>query len=144
VQKTYYPKPGDISRDWYLVDAEGENLGRLASRIARVLLGKDKPEYTPGVDMGDFVVVVNAEKITVTGKRLDQKMYYRHSGYPGNLKQISLRELLAKNPERVLHAAVWGMIPHHRLGRKIIKKLKVYAGPDHPHQAQQPQPLSFD
>jgi len=144
VQKTYYPKPGDVTREWYVVDAMDRNLGRLASRIARVLMGKDKPQYTPGVDVGDFVIVINAERITVTGKRLDQKIYYRHSGYPGGLKKISLRDQLAKAPERVIRSAVWGMIPHNRFGRKLLKKLKVYAGPEHPHQAQSPQVLELD
>ena len=144
MQKTYYPKPGDVTREWYVVDAMDRNLGRLASRIARVLMGKDKPQYTPGVDVGDFVIVINAERITVTGKRLDQKIYYRHSGYPGGLKKISLRDQLAKAPERVIRSAVWGMIPHNRFGRKLLKKLKVYAGPEHPHQAQSPQVLELD
>ena len=144
MQKTYYPKPGDVTREWYVVDAMDRNLGRLASRIARVLMGKDKPQYTPGVDVGDFVIVVNAERIAVTGKRLDQKIYYRHSGYPGGLKKISLRDQLAKAPERVIRSAVWGMIPHNRFGRKLLKKLKVYAGPEHPHQAQSPQVLELD
>jgi len=139
VQKTYYPKPGDITHEWFVIDAAGQNLGRLASRIARMIQGKDKPQYTPGVDVGDYVVVINAEKVTVTGKKLDQKKYYRHSGYPGGLKTINLRDQLAKHPERVLHAAVWGMIPHNSHGRKMIKKLKVYAGPEHPHEAQQPE-----
>jgi large subunit ribosomal protein L13 len=144
VQKTYYPKPGDVQREWYVVDAAGKTLGRLASRISRVLLGKDKPAFTPGVDLGDFVVVINAEKITVTANRLDQKMYYRHSGYPGGLKKISLRNQLAKHPDRVIRSAVWGMVPHNRHGRKLMKKLKVYAGEDHPHAAQMPKPLVFD
>jgi len=144
VQKTYYPKPDEITRNWVLVDAEGQNLGRLASNIARVLIGKDKPQYTPGVDVGDFVIVVNAEKIAVTGKRLDQKMYYRHSGYPGGLKQINLRDQLAKFPERVIKSAVWGMVPHNRYGRKLMRKLRIYAGPDHPHAAQQPTTINFD
>lgn len=144
MQKTYYPKPDEITRNWVLVDAEGQNLGRLASNIARVLIGKDKPQYTPGVDVGDFVIVVNAEKIAVTGKRLDQKMYYRHSGYPGGLKQINLRDQLAKFPERVIKSAVWGMVPHNRYGRKLMRKLRIYAGPDHPHAAQQPTTISFD
>ena len=144
VQKTYYPKPDEITRNWVLVDAEGQNLGRLASNIARVLIGKDKPQYTPGVDVGDFVIVVNAEKIAVTGKRLDQKMYYRHSGYPGGLKQINLRDQLAKFPERVIKSAVWGMVPHNRYGRKLMRKLRIYAGPNHPHAAQQPTTISFD
>ena len=144
MQKTYYPKPDELSRKWVLVDAEGQNLGRLASGIARVLLGKDKPQFTPGVDVGDFVVVVNAEKISVTGKRLDQKIYYRHSGYPGGLKKINLRDQLAKFPERVIQAAVWGMVPHNRYGRKIMRKLRIYSGPNHPHAAQQPTAIRFD
>lgn len=144
VQKTYYPKPEDLTREWYLIDAEGQNLGRLATRIARLLLGKDKPSFTPGVDGGDFVIVVNAEKVSVTGKRLDQKFYYRHSGYPGGLKKISLRDQLVKSPRRVIQSAVWGMLPHNRYGRKLMKKLKVYAGPEHPHAAQKPKPLSLD
>jgi len=144
VQKTYYPKPDELSREWILVDADGKNLGRLASRIARVLLGKDKPLFTPGVDVGDFVIVVNAEKISVTGKRLDQKFYYRHSGYPGGLKKISLRDQLDKFPDRVIKSAVWGMVPHNRYGRKLMKKLRIFAGPDHPHAAQQPKTITFD
>jgi large subunit ribosomal protein L13 len=144
VQKTYYPKPDEISREWVVVDADGKNLGRLASRIARILLGKNKPEFTPGVDLGDFVIVVNAEKITVTGKRLDQKIYYRHSGYPSGLKKINLRDQLKKNPDRVIRSAVWGMVPHNRFGRKLMRKLRIYAGPDHPHSAQQPKTITFD
>jgi large subunit ribosomal protein L13 len=144
VQKTYYPKREEISQSWYLVDASGKNLGRLATQIAGVLLGKSKPEFTPGVDIGDHVIVVNAEKITVTGKRLDQKIYYRHSGYPGGLKHITLRNQLEKFPERVIRSAVWGMIPHNRYGRKLMKKLKVYGGPEHPHNAQKPTALSFE
>lgn len=142
-QKTYYPKPGDVDRRWYIVDAADQTLGRLATRIARTLLGKDKPEFTPGVDVGDFVVVINAADISVTGKKLDEKIYYRHSGYPGGLKQVPLREQLQKHPERVIEAAVRGMLPHNRYGRKLIKKLKVYAGPEHPHAAQQPEVLSW-
>lgn len=144
MQKTYYPKPDEVSREWILVDADGQNLGRLASRIARILLGKDKPQFTPGVDIGDFVIVVNADKISVTGKRLDQKFYYRHSGYPGGIKRINLRDQLDKFPDRVIRNAVWGMIPHNRYGRKIMKKLRVFAGPDHPHAAQQPKAITFD
>jgi len=142
VQKTYYPKPDEITRDWYLVDANGENLGRLAAQIAGVLLGKHKPDYTPGVDTGDFVVVINAERVTVTGNKLEEKYYHRHSNYPGGLTSISLRDQLKKHPERVIQAAVWGMLPHNRYGRKLIKKLKVFAGPNHSHEAQQPKPLS--
>jgi large subunit ribosomal protein L13 len=141
VQKTYYPKKDEVPSHWYLVDAEGANLGRLATRIARALLGKDKPEFTPGVPMGDYVVVINAEKVDVTGRKLDDKIYYRHSGYPGGLKKITLREQLKRFPERVLESAVWGMLPHNRFGRKIMKRLKVYAGTEHPHEAQKPKPL---
>jgi large subunit ribosomal protein L13 len=141
VQKTYYPKAGEVSREWYAVDAAGQNLGRLATRIARALIGKDKPQFTPGVDVGDFVVVYNAEKVTVTGKKLDEKLYYRASGYPGGLKAMTLRRLLARHPERVVQSAVWGMLPHNRMGRALLRKLKVYAGPNHPHQAQKPRPL---
>lgn len=144
MQKTYYPKPDDVTRDWYVVDAAGMNLGRLASRIAQVLIGKSKPEYTPGVDLGDFVIVINAEKVVVTGKKLDQKMYYRHSGYPGGLKAISLRNQLEKFPDRVITSAVKGMVPRNRLGRKLMTKLKVYRGPEHPHGAQKPSNLEFD
>jgi large subunit ribosomal protein L13 len=124
-----------------VVDAEGEILGRLATRIASVLRGKDKPEFTPHVDSGDFVVVVNADKIKTTGRKLDKKIYYRHTGYPGGLKETSLRTLLQHKPERAIYYAVKGMLPKNRLGRAQIKKLKVYAGPEHPHQAQQPQTL---
>jgi large subunit ribosomal protein L13 len=141
VQKTYFPKTDDIAQEWYVLDANGQNLGRLASRIATVLLGKHKPSFTPGVDTGDYVIVVNAEKITVTGNKLDDKYYYRHSGYPGGFRQISLRDQLEKHPERVLDRAVWGMLPHNKFGRSLLKKLKVYAGPNHPHEAQQPKPL---
>jgi large subunit ribosomal protein L13 len=136
--RTHSTKPAEINREWYLVDAEGKTLGRLASEIAKILRGKNKPIYAPHLDTGDYVVVVNAEKIHVTGRKLDQKMYYRHSGYPGGLKTISLREQLKKHPTRVIRSAVWGMLPHNRLGRTMIKKLKVYAGDSHPHQAQQP------
>ncbi len=141
MQKTYVPKSGDITHEWKLVDANGQNLGRLATKIARMLLGKNKPTFTPGVDTGDYVVVVNAERITVTGNKMDDKYYYRHSGYPGGLKQINLRDQLAKYPDRVIRQAVWGMLPHNRLGRKLIKKMKVYAGPNHPHHAQHPKPV---
>jgi len=141
VEKTYTPKAGEISRDWYLVDANDQNLGRLATKIATVLIGKHKPTFTPGVEVGDFVVVINAERIRVTGKKLDDKYYYRHSGYPGGLKKITLRQQLEKHPERVIRSAVWGMLPHNKLGRKILKKLKIYAGPEHPHEAQQPKIL---
>jgi large subunit ribosomal protein L13 len=139
VQKSYYPKPGEIERQWILVDAQDQRLGRLATRIARTLMGKDKPGFTPGVETGDFVVVINCEKITVSGNRLDDKAYYRHSGYPGGLKRITLRDQLSRFPERVIRSAVWGMLPHNRYGRKLLKRLKVYAGAEHPHQAQEPQ-----
>ncbi len=136
--KTYYPKPEDLESQWLLVDADGQTLGRLASRISAILLGKGKPTVTPGVDTGDFVIVVNASKIHVTGDRLDQKMYYRHSGYPGGLKVISLREQLKRAPEKVIRSAVWGMLPHNRYGRRLLKKMRVYSGPDHPHRPQKP------
>lgn len=141
--KTYTARAEDIEREWFLVNAEGKTLGRLASEIAQVLRGKHKPIYTPHLDCGDFVVVVNAEKVQVTGRKLDQKMYYRHTGYPGGIKSISLRNQLQKHPERVLEAAVRGMLPKNRLGRKMFKKLKVYAGNSHPHQAQQPKVLEL-
>jgi large subunit ribosomal protein L13 len=139
--KTYTAKPGEIERRWYVVDAEGQNLGRLATRIADTLRGKNKPQFTPHVDTGDFVVVVNAEKITVTGKKLDEKIYYRHSGYPGGLKQRTLREQLERRPTEVLRTAVKGMLPKNKLAARQLTKLKIYAGPEHPHTAQAPQPL---
>lgn len=138
MQKTYVPKSSELTQDWKLVDANGKNLGRLATQISIILLGKDKPTFTPGVDTGDYVVVINAQKITVTGNKMEDKYYYRHSGYPGGLKKISLRDQLEKYPDRVIRQAVWGMLPHNRYGRKLIKKLKIYSGPDHPHQAQNP------
>ena len=138
MDKTYIPKANEITQDWYLVDANDQNLGRLATQIASILLGKHKPNYTPGVDTGDFVVVVNCERVRVTGNKLDEKKYYRHSLYPGGLKEITLRRQLAVHPDRVIRSAVWGMLPKNKLGRQLIKKLKVYAGPDHPHEAQQP------
>jgi large subunit ribosomal protein L13 len=141
--KTYTVGAKDIERGWYLVNAEGKTLGRLASEIAKVLQGKHKPIYTPHLDCGDYVIVVNADKVQVTGRKLDQKMYYRHSGYPGGIKSISLRNQLQKHPERVLQAAVRGMLPRNPLGRKMLKKLKVYAGGSHPHQAQQPKVLEL-
>ncbi len=141
--RTFTQKQEEIERNWYVVDAEGETLGRLASRIAPILKGKHKPIYTPHLDCGDFVVIVNAEKVRVTGRKLDQKFYHRHSGYPGGLTSISLRDQLDKHPERVLTAAIRGMLPKNKLGRRMIKKLKVYAGDEHPHQAQQPKPLEL-
>jgi large subunit ribosomal protein L13 len=139
--KTYNAKPGEIDRLWYVVDAEGKTLGRLATQIADMLRGKGKPEYTPHVDTGDFVVVVNAEKIVVTGKKLDDKIYYRHSGYPGGLKSRSLRDELARRPTEVLRKAVKGMLPRNRLARAQMRKLKIYVGPEHPHEAQTPKEL---
>ncbi len=139
--KSWTAKPGEVERKWYLVDAEGQTLGRLATRIADTLRGKNKPEYTPHVDTGDFVVVVNAERIAVTGNKLDDKMYHRHSGYPGGLRSRTLREQLERRPTEVLRKAVKGMLPRNRLSRAQITKLKIYAGPAHPHEAQAPQPL---
>ena len=139
--KTWNAKAEDVERRWYVVDAEGQTLGRLATRIADTLRGKRKPEYTPHVDTGDFVVVVNADKIAVTGKKMDEKMYYRHSGYPGGLRARTLREQLDRRPTEVIRTAVKGMLPRNRLARRQITKLKVYAGPDHPHSAQKPDPL---
>ena len=141
--KTYTAKPGEIAREWYVVDAEGQTLGRLATRIADTLRGKGKPVYTPHVDTGDFVVVVNAEKIAVTGRKLDQKKYYRHSGYPGGIRSENLGHLMERNPERVVRLAVRGMLPKTRLGRAQLKHLRIYAGPTHPHAAQQPQPRTL-
>lgn len=144
-QKTYYPKAADIQRDWVVINAEGQNLGRLAARIAHILLGKHKPSFTPGVEMGDFVVVVNCGRVTVTGtktkSRLISKQYHRVSGYPGGIKSISLRDQLAAFPDRVLREAVWGMLPHNRMGRSVLKRLKLYAGPEHPHGMQNPKVL---
>jgi large subunit ribosomal protein L13 len=142
--KTYNAKPGEVARDWYLVDAEGQTLGRLATRIADTLRGKGKPQYTPHVDTGDFVIVVNAEKIAVTGNKLDQKQYYRHSGYPGGLRTRTLREQLDRRPTEVLRVAVKGMLPKNRLAAKQLNKLKIYAGPEHPHDAQAPKPLKLE
>ena len=141
--KTYVTKPAEIERKWYVVDAEGETLGRLASKIAVILRGKHKPIYSPSVDCGDYVIVLNAEKISVTGQRLDQKVYYRHSGYPGGIRSITLREQLEKHPTRPIELAVKGMLPKNKLGRKMLKKLKVYTGSEHPHQAQQPVQLEI-
>lgn len=141
--RTYMAKKETVERKWYLVDAEGQVLGRLAAKLARILQGKHKPIYTPHVDTGDFVVVVNAEKVRVTGKKLTQKMYQRYSGYPGGLKERLLGEMLARRPERVLELAVRRMLPKTKLGDKMFRKLKVYKGPHHPHQAQQPEPLTL-
>jgi large subunit ribosomal protein L13 len=141
VDKTFITKLDDIKREWFYVDADGQSLGRMASKIAAILRGKHKPIFTPGLDTGDFVVVVNAEKVTVTGNKLTEKFYYRYSGYPGGMTAISLRDQLAKHPDRVIEHAVWGMLPHNKLGRAMLKKLKVYRGPAHPHEAQNPKAL---
>lgn len=141
--RTYTPKKDEIERSWYVVDAQGQTLGRLATRIAVLLRGKHKPTYSPHLDSGDFVIVVNADKIRVTGRKLDEKIYYRHSLYPGGLKSITLRELLKKRPTRVIRHAVQGMLPRNRLGRELVRKLKIYARADHPHESQKPQPLQW-
>ncbi len=141
--KTFSAKPEEVRHDWYLVDASGKTLGRLASEIARRLRGKHKPEYTPHVDTGDYIVVINAERIRVTGAKLKDKIYHRYTGYVGNLKSESLEHLLARAPERVLERAVKGMLPRNPLGRRMFRKLKVVRGPEHPHQAQQPLPLEL-
>ena len=144
--KSYYPKASEIERKWVLVDANGQTLGRIATRIAHVLLGKHKPTFTPGVEMGDYVVVINAERVTVTGTRtrskLVTKLYHSHSNYPGGYKSITLRDQLQQHPDRVLHAAVWGMLPHNRMGRALLKRLKIYAGDKHPHTTNNPEPLA--
>ncbi|GAB4501817.1 MAG: 50S ribosomal protein L13 [Anaerolineales bacterium] len=134
--KSYYPKAAEIDSKWVLIDAAGLTLGRLTSQIAALLLGKHKPTFTPGVAMGDYVVVINAAHITVTGDRMNDKMYHHHSGFPGGLKTISLRDQLQTRPDRVIRAAVWGMLPHNKMGRHIIKRLKIYGGAEHPHTAQ--------
>lgn len=141
--KTYVAKPSTIERQWQLVDASGQRLGRLATRIADTLRGKNKPEYTPHIDTGDFVVVINAKRIAVTGRKLENKKYYRHSGYPGGLKERTLVEMLERRPEEVLRLAVRGMMPKNRLSRAQLKKLKIYAGPEHPHEAQQPKEMDL-
>lgn len=141
--KTYMANPDKIERKWYVVDADGCTLGRLASEVAKILRGKNKPQFTPHIDTGDYVIIVNAEKIKVTGKKLSQKIYYHHSGYVGGMKETTLSEMLAKKPERVLELAVKGMLPKGPLGRKMYRKLFVYAGPEHKHEAQQPEALTF-
>jgi len=141
--RTFTPTPKDIERRWYVVDAQGKTLGRLASEIAKVLTGKRKPTYAAHMDVGDFVIVVNADKVNVTGRKLDQKRYYRHSLYPGGLRSISLRDQLRRFPERVIQHAVKGMLPKNTVGKQQLKKLKVYAGESHPHQAQTPEPLEL-
>ena len=141
--KSFMASPATITRDWYVVDAEGQTLGRLASEVAKVLRGKNKAIFTPHADCGDYVIVVNAEKIAVTGKKLDQKMYYHHSDYVGGMKETNLKDMLAKHPDRVIEHAVKGMLPKGPLGRQMYKKLFVYAGPDHKHAAQKPEELTF-
>jgi large subunit ribosomal protein L13 len=143
-QRTYQANAQDRERDWYVVDAEGKTLGRLATQIADVLRGKRKPTYTPHVDVGDFVIVVNAEKVHVTGNKRESKRYWRHSGYPGGIRSRTLGDMLERQPEEVIRKAVKGMLPRNRLGRKQLTKLKVFAGPDHPHQAQKPEQLEIE
>ncbi len=142
--KTYYAKPGEVEREWLLVDAEDMVLGRLATQVAAILRGKTKPQYTPHVDTGDFVIVINAEKIRVTGNKTTDKEYYRHTGHPGGLKMETFQEAIAKHPERVIEKAVRGMLPKNTLGREMAKKLKVYAGPEHPHAAQKPRKIELE
>ena len=141
--KTYMASPSDIERKWYVVDATGYTLGRLSSEVAKILRGKNKPQFTPHIDTGDYVIITNADKITVTGKKLEQKIYYRHSDYVGGMKKMTLKEKLDKKPESVIELAVKGMLPKGPLGRAMIKKLFVYAGPEHPHAAQKPEELTF-
>ncbi len=142
--KTFSAKPEEVRRDWYVVDATNKTLGRLSTEIAKRLRGKHKPEYTPHVDTGDYIVVINADKIRVTGNKMKDKMYHHHTGYIGNLKTMSLKKLMSQSPERVLQYAVKGMLPRNRLGRKMFSKLRVFAGPDHKHEAQQPIPLEIN
>ena len=143
LQKTFTPTPADIERDWFLVDATDQTLGRLASDVANILRGKHKPTYAPHVDGGDFVVIINADKVAVTGNKAEQKIYHRHSGYPGGLSELSFAQMRERYPERIIESAVRGMIPKNRLGRQVLTKLKVYAGSEHPHGAQKPQPLEI-
>lgn len=142
--KTYFPKKEEHETNWYLIDAQNKVLGRLSATIATILTGKNMPSYTPFLDMGNFVIVINASKVKLTGKKLKQKVYYRHSGYPGGLKETRAQDLMAKAPEKMIRLAVWGMLPKNKLGRTLIKKLKVYAGSEHPHQAQMPKSLTID
>jgi len=144
MRKTTMVKPDEIEKQWILIDAKGQVLGKIAADIASILRGKTKPTYAPYMDAGDFVVVVNAEKIVLTGRKWSQKMYYHHSGYPGGIKGVSAEKLRQKRPEEIIRRAVWGMLPKNRLGRKLIKKLKVYEGPEHPHVAQKPKPLQVE
>lgn len=141
--KTFMAKAESVERKWYVVDAKGKTLGRLSSEIAKILRGKHKPIYTPHVDTGDFVIVINAEKVEVTGKKMDKKVYRHHTGYPGGLKEVSLEQVIEKKPAMAIYQAVKGMLPHNSLGRKMLKKLRVYAGPVHPHEAQKPEALEL-
>lgn len=141
--KTYSAKPKDIQREWFVVDADGIPLGRIATKVATILRGKHKPMYTPNIDVGDHVIVINAEKVAMTGRKAQSKVYYRHSGYPGGLKEITFQRMIEKHPERVIEIAVKGMLPHNSLGRQMYRKLKVYAGSEHPHTAQQPKALDI-
>ena len=143
LQRTFSPTPADITRTWYVVDADDVPLGRLSTEVAQILRGKNKPTYAPHFDGGDFVIVINAEKVHVSGSKETDKIYYRHSGYPGGLRARTLAEVREKNPERIIESSIRGMLPHNRLGRQMFRKLKVYAGPDHPHDAQMPQPLTL-
>nr|WP_139380216.1 50S ribosomal protein L13 [Maledivibacter halophilus] len=143
MMKSYVAKPQEVERKWYVVDAEGKTLGRLATQVATILRGKHKPTFTPHVDTGDFVIILNAEKVKLTGKKLDQKMYRWHTGYPGGLKERTYREMINNKPEKVVFSAVKGMLPKNKLGRQMIKKLRVYRGPEHGHQAQQPEILDI-
>lgn len=142
--KTYFPKKEEHEATWYLIDAQDKVLGRLSTTIATILTGKNKPSYTPFLDMGNFVIVINASKVKLTGKKMKQKVYYRHSGYPGGIKETKAQELMAKAPEKMIRLAVWGMLPKNKLGKTLLKKMKVYAGSEHPHQAQKPKPLTID
>lgn len=144
LQRTYMAKEQDVDKKWYIVDARGKTLGRLASQVAALLRGKHKPTYTPHIDSGDYVIVVNASQVRLTGRKPEQKIYYRHSLYPGGLKMRTAAQMQETRPEQMIELAVWGMLPHNRLGRRQIRKLKVYAGPDHPHEAQKPEPIAVE
>lgn len=141
--KTYMAKSGQVEQKWFVIDADGLVLGRLASRVASIVRGKTKPIFTPHVDTGDNIIILNANKIRLTGRKLDAKKYYRHSGYPGGIKEVTARKLMQNNPEEILRKAIWGMLPHTKLGRKLLKKVKIYAGEEHPHAAQKPESLEF-
>ena len=144
MQKTYIPKADELSNEWVLVDASDKYIGRLATQVASILLGKNKPNFTPGVETGDFVIIINAEQIKATGNKMQDKIYYLHTGYPSGIKSVSLQQQLVRHPERVIQSAVWGMLPHNKFGRSLIKKMKVYAGAEHPHGPQNPKPLDLE